>query len=544
MKMAHSIFRSVSVRATRVVRRVGAHRKSSGADRRSIPKHGIRLLAVWLVAGSATLVAAAPVKSIAEFVALKPRWRQYAEVKTSFRLEGRHSTLAPTQLRFRKCDLNFVAKTGSRFPKRIGKSQCIEVQGNMAFVRGKMVFVVEQLTVLSGDEDRIQQQLRRMLSSDYQKMYSLGRWTARRAEFYSDKQLADLAVTIVRQGVKSERRRLKRNDAAQLYKLAERIQGFNLGDDLRLEVVHEALWVERRNGHPLLALSKAIAKRLAGADRQLRPPQPKLQTRYLRDPISVYAMSPLEERKKLHRILFYDVQREMVESQAKADRSNGKEIAQELDARVPELHALAEEYRDGELNYRFQRIALAGRNEMLELSEEYRQRKQLQKSQEVMRTWILSWEPEWRKAGPAGLIRLADEYLQLLEDRPTAVTLLKQAYDQTKGAAEVEQKLNELGWYRQGKQWKNTPGKSSTPGSESAGNSQPGVPLVGMTRQQVIAAWGQPAARVRIVTDGEINEIWNYGNATSPGTSIQFVHRLNQIPSLAIVSRISDAVAP
>ena len=544
MNTVDDIVRNPFGLALRGIRRVRGHRNVCGADRRSMARRVVAPLVLWFVAGSATLVAAAPVKSIAEFVALKPRWKQYAEVKTSFRLEGRHSTLAPTQLRFRNCDLNFVAKAGRKLPKRISKSQCIEVRGNMAFVRGKMVFVVEQWTVLSGDEVRIQQQLRRIAPTDYQAMYSLGRWTTRRAEFYSDEELADLAVTIVRKGVASERRQLKRNDAAQLYKLAERIQGFNLGEDLRLEVVHEALWVERRSRRPLLALSQAIVERLTGAERHLRPPQPKLQARYLRDPISVYAMTAADERKKLHRILFYDVQREMIESQAKPDRSNGKQIARELDARVPELYALAETYRDAEMNFRLQRIAAAGRNEMLELSDEFRQRKQPEKSREVMLTWIRGREPEWRKAGPAGLIRLADEYWQLLEDRPTAVTLLKQAYDKTNGAAEVEQKLNDLGWFRHGEQWKATPGKPSTPGSESAGKSQSKLPLVGMTRQQVIEVWGEPAARVRIVTAGEINEIWHYGAGSSPGTSIQFVRRLNQISSLARVSLISDAPAP
>jgi hypothetical protein len=486
---------------------------------------------------------AAPAKSIAEFVALKPRWKQYAEVKTSFRLEGRHSTLAPTAMRFRNCDLTFITKSGNKLPKRISKSQCVEVHGNMGFERGKMVFVVHRWTLLSGDEFRVRQQLRSFADTDYQKMYTLGQWTSRRAKFYADKQLAELAVSVFRKGVRNERRQLKVNDAAGLYQLAERIQSLQLGDALRVELVHEALWVERRSGRQRLALSRAIRDRLDGAETRLRPALPKLQDRYLRDPIQVYATSPADERIKLHRILFYDVQREIIERQARADRSNGKQIADELEQRVPELHALAEEYRDGELNYRFQRVASADRNSMLALAEEYRQKEQIQKSRDVMRTWIQRREPEWRKAGAAGLLRLADEHRQLLDDRPTAVTLLKQAYDLTKGAEEVERKLNELGVFRKGKQWSTTPQSPPDAASQTTESVERGVPRIGMTRQQVIEALGQPDVRVRIVAADEINEIWNYTHIASPGISIQFVHRLRQISSMARVSGISDATA-
>ena len=486
----------------------------------------------------------APAKSIAEFVKLKSQWKRYADVKTGFRLEGRHSTLAPTAMRFRNCDLTFVTKSGQTFPKNISKSRSVEVQGNMGYQRGKMVFFVEKWTVLLGDEFRVRQQMRQFVDTDYQKMYALGQWTSRRAKFYSDQKLDELAATIFRQGVRSERRQMKRNDALGLYQLAERIQTLQLGEDLRLELVHEALWIQRRTSRDQLVVRRSIRERLDGAETPLRPALPKLQDRYLRDPIQVYVGTPASERAKLHRILYYDVEREIIESRARADKSNGKQIAAELEQRAPELHALAEKYVDGELNYRLRAIPEADRNSMLELSEEFRKRNQLQKSRDVMRSWIESRETEWRKAGPSGLIRLADEYRQLMEDRETAVALLKQAYDQTKGAEEVEKKLNQLGVFRSGKQWSTTRQPRRKPEDNATSDAGQGLVRVGMTRQQVIAALGQPDVRIRIVATDEINEIWNYSQMASSGISIQFVHRLRQISSVARVSSFSDGTAP
>ena len=94
---------------------------------------GIRLILVTISVAcvtAGTARAAAPARSVESFVKQKSRWESYARAKTILKVEGRYASVSRPLLRFRKCDLTFVAEPGEQFPNLTGRSLTIEVTGD------------------------------------------------------------------------------------------------------------------------------------------------------------------------------------------------------------------------------------------------------------------------------------------------------------------------------------------------------------------------------------------------------------------------------
>jgi hypothetical protein len=493
---------------------------------------------------------AAPPRSIQSFMQLEPEWPSFATTETVFTLEGRYSSISKTALRFQNCDLPFRARAAQGFPPIVGDSRTVEVTGKLERRAGKVEFVIDELRQLPADADRLRTRLSEIREPTPEAYYELGRWADARAAFYDDEYLRERAVETFYRGVLLERSRIKAGDAEALLALAARLPECKQPERLRQEYAHEAfrmLWASsQKQGQPPAAeLAKRLSQELDGASQRLSSPELELTENYLANPLAAYAEhADPETRQKLHRIFRNEILLSGIEEQAAADGSNGYKIATEIALTAPERQDLIDQWQERELAYRLSRIADARRHEAIELSDMFLRRNAPERAADALKRWLAAREHSQWAEGTSGLIRLADDYLELVRDREQSARFLLEAYALTPESEEISEKLKKLGYEQRDGRWlsRNELKALSVDALEAA--VREGRILVGMTDRQVRKAIGAPTEITRIASRGKIHEIWVYGERGTSRLAVHFLRRARQDDATSVAISQSQALAP
>lgn len=502
-----------------------ARKPFSDSARMPAPAVALAVLLSFAVLAPIAEAAEPATWSIETFNSKRDDWETLVGIP--LKVEGRYSSLGKDLLRFTNCPLSFVLSPD--VPPPAAKSRRVEVTGRLTKQEGKLVFRVERLRELPSELVELRTRARQFRNAAPSDWYELGDWGAGRAKFYEDAELARAAREIYTQGILLERDRLPRDEVEGLLALADKAKQFGLTESLRSELAYEGLqrrWdaLRRNDGSPeeLEALAAAIAERLPESRTPLNPPQPRLHEKYRTSPLGVYRDSGSDDRQKLHRIFYTDVALRIILQQAREDGRNGFDVAQKIDEQVPEQRALAESYRDRAMTFRLARIGTAGRQDALNLAEQFRQRNQPEKARETLRNWIKSREPLLRQDGTAGLIRLADDYLSLLEDDRTAAALLIEAYELDPQLEETATRLSRLGYQLRDGKWLNPRQAANEPEDPVRQAMREGRVIVGMSDEEVRKSLGRPTSIARAATAAHVSEIWIYGEPGSSRLAVEF----------------------
>ncbi|MCH7685260.1 MAG: hypothetical protein IH899_01015, partial [Planctomycetes bacterium] len=232
-----------------------------------------------------------------------------------------------------------------------------------------------------------------------------------------------------------------------------------------------------------------------------------------------------------------------IEATARGHSSNGMEIAAEIEKLLPEQQTLAEQYRERELSFRFSRVESSGRSEVVKLSKLFRDRNQQKKAEQVLTKWLAAKTKEMRKDGPAGLMRIAEEYINLMQDRQTAAKLLKEAYQLSPKSEEIKERLRLLGYVFRKGAWFTAAEAAERPEDPVDQAIRDGRVVIGMTSSQVKRALGgKPTTITRAATAGVICELWVYGRRGTARLIVQFQRRVRRAEPEARVIAVTQAV--
>ena len=468
----------------------------------------------------------------------------------NYKLEGRLSSISGSLLKLKKCSLRFRPSAGEKFAK-FRNRKVVEIFGKLEKQRGKTVFVVSHLNYLASELETFRVKKSVIQNGKPQDWYLLAQWIGRRAKFYDDPQLRAPVVEANRKGLELERNNLKDDTPDAVLALAKKSADLKLPDADRMQYVHEAYRIRwgllRNSKQPKMKEAKIVkllddmVGRLPGSSDRLPTPQPDLEKKYHGDPLAVYRSADKTARKKVHRIFYSEVMLASILRVAAADGSNDLEIAKKLEQTLPELHTLAASYRDRGLAYRLKRGDSLTRPEMLELAEIFRRRKQPLEAQQSVAKWLKALETQSRKEGPVGLMRVAEEYIDLLEDKQRAVKLLQEAYALSPEAEQISSRLKQLGFQRHEGRWIPLKQFNAIPEEPLRKAIRVGRVVVGMTAKQVESTLGAPTATTRIVTAGQLSELWIYGERSASRLTVHLLRTTRRSDLKAI--RISQ-VAP
>jgi hypothetical protein len=454
-------------------------------------------------------------ESIEEFMSRESRWPEL--VDADFRLEGRVRLVAPKELRFKGCNLEFRLRPG--LPALPRDTAVVEVEGSLIREGGVLLFDVtharkrdDDLAVLSSKQVRID-------SSDPAAWFELADWAGGRGAFYQDKELLAKAASFRETALMMEYRRLKANDIDGLLALADRSKQLKVSDSFIWRFIHEACRLElshlRRDPKADDAsLTNRIRTQLPGATDPLAAEDLPLREKYNASPEQVYIDADETLRKKLHRILYLDVLLAHIERDAKRDGSNGESIADRIQQQLPELTELASSYRQKELAYLTSRVTRLSREQMLELSKRYTGLKRPDDAHRITAEWLKSQEPTRRSEGPTALMSLADDYRLLLDDQKTSVALAEEAWRSDPELAEPKAWLEARGLVLHDGRWISADAVPAPTEDPFEAAIREGRVERGMQAEQVRQALGAaPTSILRTASREKISELWVYRSA-------------------------------
>lgn len=507
------------------------------------------LIAFVLLLFTSSTATAAGAQSLQSFVELKPKWPDF--VGSSFRIEGHYAILARDTLRMKNCDLSFKA---SQPIKLLGASKVIEVSGRLVkeATSGKLYFEIDQIRQLPTDLQTLAERERAIARGTPMQWYELAEWAETRGKFYNDEELIDRAKIANRKGLNLERQELKELTPAALRKLASRIPELGLEDSLRFDWLHESYWLEWeavQKSAPKVDLTAdeidvakdPVFQFLHRLDRDLpgakTPPAeavlPLLANEYRRSSVLTYHNASDAKRRTLERLFHIEIATAAISRITKPDGSNGREIADRIDELIAEQHQLAEKHRDAELLFQVQNSATLTRNQLGDVVQRCRERKQEPLAKDAITRWLTRREVSLRKDGVTGLIQLADERLALLQDQPGAGALLLEALQVAPKNEDILERLKKLGYQEFNGQWVAPQANPAAPNAPPPVPNETdldrfirlGVPKIGMTPAQLLKCLGSPQSLTRVATSGRVTETWTYRDGTTVRYSVTVERR-------------------
>ena len=495
-----------------------------------------------------TALSAAGAQSLQSFVELKPKWSEF--VGSSFRIEGHYSILVRDTLRMKNCDLAFRA---SQPIKLLGASKVVEVSGRLAkeATSGKLYFEIDQIRQLPTDLQTLSERERAIARGTPQQWYDLAEWAGARGKFYNDEEVIERSLLYNRKGLNLERQELKELTPAALRTLASRILELGLEDSLRLDWLHESYWLEweaLQKSAPKVDLTddefdvakdpafqflNRLDKDFPGAKIRADEFLPLLANEYRRSSVLTYHNASDAKRRTLERLFHTEIAKAAIARITKPDGSNGSEIAKHIDELIAEQHELAEKHREAEIVFQVQNSATLTRNQLGELVQRCRDRKQEPLAKEAITRWLTKREVSLRKDGVTGLIQLADERLALLQDQPGAGGLLLEALQVAPKNEDILERLKKLGYQEVNGQWVAPLTNPAAPNAPLPVANETdlekfirlGVPKIGMTPAQLLKCLGSPQSLTRVATSGRVTETWTYRDGTTVRYSVTVERR-------------------
>ncbi len=496
---------------------------------------GVTVFCLLTLGGSQNLFAAG-VQSVQALLEQKDRWPGL--VGMPMQVEGHQTVLAKNYVKLKNCELTFRSMTP--LPKLPGRSRVVEVSGRLAKDKdGLLFFEVDSIRELTADLETLRLKengLRRSPNA----FYELATWAAARGKFYDDQELIGRAKEINLKGVQLERQEMQPVTSAALIELAERARERGLDEALQFDFRHEAFRLEwdtlRKSAttvdldaaeldvsrDPLFQFLKRLDAQFPEATERLPKPAPEASKEYTLSPVGSYREAEQPARRVLHRLFHVEVATAAINRWIKPDGGNGGEIAEQIEQLIPEQHEVAEQHRDRELTFLVKNAATLSRNQLQNLLERCRERKQEPLAKEAIQTWMKRREASLRKDGVTGLIQLADDRWTFLQDRAGTGGLLLEALKETPQDVEIVERLKKLGYEQINGEWRLPdgavlPAKPADPRANETDldrNIRLGIPSVEMTPVQILRCLGSPTSVTRIATSGSITETWTYREGT------------------------------
>lgn len=483
---------------------------------------------VVALAMSVTCASAADLLDVSELVQQKQSWGKWASEKRTLSVEGRFATRAGKLLRLQKCELTFRATNGLRLP-RLHNGRNVEVIGYLKRVDSKIEFIIQRLAEGDSDLERYKERRRRLPQDKPAAWYELAGQIKARAEFYDDADLLSESRSIRDRGFQIERSSIKPGDFETLRRLAARGSEFDLSVGIQNAMSHEALrWQwnalreNKKTTRKQYSAFVAQLEELKGATQPTRVEKKGLRTSYERNPVGEYEKATLADRLLIHRYFYREALLPLILKNAKADGSNGVEIARLIRTNIPEEATLANEYEAGELKFAIRNAVNMSRADMLDLVDRLERTNQAALAADTKRRWVLASEQRLSKRGPSGLVQAAVEFDSLLGDRAKATMLLKQAWEQSSEKTEIEDRLAKFDIYRHKSRWLTKAEKDALPESQMEQALRESRIIAGMNRDQVRKVLGKPKRISRFAARSRVQIVWVFDDATGHRISVLF----------------------
>lgn len=387
---------------------------------------------------------------------------------------------------------------------------------------------VTGLELLPRDLDRLNQGIAGLTPNDAETRMRWARWAERRARDFRDPDLAERARELEGEAIRIESRRLPADAAEGWLTLAERVRSRGIPEPEPSALAHHGfrrLLADARSASALGTLRTRIEAFFAKAAQPLSQPADleRWEAPYANNPADAYRLAPPDVRRTLDHRLWADAAERALLAQADADPAQSLALAATAESELPDRPLTAAKLLENGLKAATRDLLKLRQAEVESLAKLCREKLHTpERAQALLRDWLgARRQRSLRPTDAEGRLNLANQYDALLNDRETAITLLREADKIDPGSKEVAEAFRLRGWRKSSKgQWIEPRERA---GLAQSAQSEPDAPrsdpasqkLRGATEEEVKSRLGgRPNKVARTSTQGQAVEQWIYYNAT------------------------------
>jgi tetratricopeptide (TPR) repeat protein len=423
-------------------------------------------------------------------------------------------------------------------PREAPRISAVIVRGVLKRGSSGLICEATALQVVPPDRDRLERAIADLAPKDFESRQSLAAWAERRARDFKDSALLTRARALESDAlrIRADTRRVAVDAPQEWLAMAKEARRRQIPEPEPGAQAHRAIRAMLAAATSIPDL-KILFQEIESffpdvrSDRaSARVNLAKWEKPYDNDPAGTYRTAGPDVRKALDRRLWADATERRLELQASDDFRSALDASNEAAALLPERPDFSDRLIRKGLDKARQNLAEVRLNDVKAMAQVYRERlHQPNEALNILRDWLKTKQDRLSNTDAEGPLALATLYEELLEDRVTAIELLRKAWKIDPNSKEIAEAFRTRGYRKANGDWiEAVPEQISKP----IGRTDPSIPpgatsqgLTGLTADEVGSRIGGKPDRVSFIgSKGQMIEQWIYYLDTKQVRFVNLLH--------------------
>jgi hypothetical protein len=455
-----------------------------------------------------------------------------------------------------------------RVPQRLrppahSRMTAVVVHGILKRDEGRLVCDVTSLQIVPNDLERLERGLAGVTPRDYATRKAWARWAQRRATDFGEEQgplmkrARELEAEVLH--MEGELKRGAVNAPQEWLAMAQDARRRKVPEPGPSAMAHRALRAKLAAADDVASLEDVVREiaaffpNAAKDHDSARVNLARWEAPYADDPSGTYRDHTASEevRKALDRRLWADARERLLDHEPIPDLPAGVALSEQATSLLPEKPDLPARLLNKTVGKYRQDLASLRLDEVKALAQVYREKlKQPDEALKVLRDWLEIKRARLSDTDADGPVSLAVLYEQLLQDRVTAVELLRKSWRIDPTSKETEEAFRIRGFRKRKDEWVEIlPGAEADSGSDrpkaTRSSVTTGQGLLGLTADEVrLKLNGRPSRVNYSVSRGQLIEQWIYHLDNNSARYVNLLHAPGTVKPRVVADYTLPRITP
>jgi hypothetical protein len=365
------------------------------------------------------------------------------------------------ELQLKRTSITFLVPRRLR-PANRGRVVAAVVRGTLEREGSRLFCRVTGLELHPADLERLDAAVAQLTPRDYQTRRAWARWAEHRADEFRDEPLMRRAKAIEAEALRMEGefKRVAVDAPEEWLTMARDARKRKVPEPEPSALAHRAFRARLVSAAGVAALQSVVAEvnaffPAAADDRAAgRTDLGRWGTLYADDPAAAYRSAPADLRKAMDRRLWADALQRLMETEPISDLTAAVARADRAAEQLPERDELPARLLERAIAAARRELGSLRQDEVRRLAEVYRVRlRRPDDARQVVRDWLDLKRARLSATDAEGRVALAALYDEMVQDRVTAVELLRKAWDIDPSSRETAEAFRNRGFRREKDIW-------------------------------------------------------------------------------------------
>jgi hypothetical protein len=441
------------------------------------------------------------------------------------------------ELQLKRTPLTFQVPRRLR-PREAPRIAAVIVRGVLKRDGSRLICAVTGISVVPSDRDRLDRAVAELAPKDFESRSAWAAWAERRGRDFKDNGLLKRARAIEADAlrIKADVKRLGVDAPQEWLAMAKDAKARGIPEPEPSALAHRAFRSMLAAATTTPDLKRLIAEierffpdvsnnRTSGSTNLAQWEKP-----YNDNPAAAYRLATDEVRKALDRRLWADATERSLELAANQSVTSALDASDQAAALLPERPEVAARLTRKGLEKARQNLAEMRLDEVKAMAQVYRERlRQPNEALNFLRDWLKTKQDRLSETDAEGPLGLATLYEELLQDRMTAVELMRKAWKIDPSSKQIAEAFRARGYRRSKDDWIEAVPEQADKADGPASTPQPGgiasQGLRGLTADEVNTRIGGKPDRINYIgSKGQMIEQWIYYLDTRQVRFVNLLH--------------------